>query len=962
MDNIYIVLDINNKTPNYVPPFNPTVGDNNLTTLNITLVNNGVPFDLTGLTAKISLGKSDGTSTFADMNIVNAAGGSVNYALQTSDIAAAGQVNAEVVLYDSNNGRLTSVSFEFDVKQGILNESTVQSSNNFSALTQAISEVTDFSNVKQEVINGRQGYASLLTNLQNKDSQLADVANQSNDVITSVKSKFLPLDGFLGINGSGSGIGWGSYAIGFRNCRTGLGWDTAETTLGVYNWTSLDSDDSLAQANHEKLYINLCNNNTLYGASSSSDIITTQQQINGFIAFVTACANRYKNKGYMYGFWNEPDVPNYYNSTAYMNVVSQMYNAIKSQDSTAIVCFPELGGETTWFADVCSQGLLNYTDVVSIHLYSNKPEDLIDNVNKFKKIIKRYSDVDVPIYTTEYGWSSAPGLPYNVRTNVDEATRAKYVLRYILTALYCGIEKALIYTTRTARTNTTNDQDWFGIYDTNGLWSDLPIAAAIRNFTTNNLSCYFIGREMSNKNDYIMKLMDSSTNTMKYAVWTTGNSHNIILPTGDTVALTDTVQVVTTTKKLDIFDIIGNSQYGDYTKRNTGIGYNSEIYNDLDNNITSGFFSHAEGQSTSALFGNSHSQNYQTVAGGCSHSEGNWSVAYPGTLHIITSVNATDNTLTLDNITDISIGDTIIVKNPNTKAVQVTVTAINSNTITVDKTINVAWYYVIKAMGGSDSHAGGMHSIASGTHSFSHGFGTIADVYGGVAIGRYNKRMNGDRNNYSGTGDAFAIGNGDAGWVTSNAFRVTFDGKTYGLSSFNSSGADYAEYFEWLDENINNEDRVGYFVTLDGEKIRKANSNDNYILGIVSATPSVIGDSCQDDWQGKYVTDEWGRIQYQNVEVDEILDDKGNIISPKHTETRPIINTNWDSKQKYISRENRKEWSAIGMIGKLLVRDDGTCVVNGYCKPNDNGIATKGDIGYRVMKRLSNNIILVLFK
>ena len=111
--------------------------------------------------------------------------------------------------------------------------------------------------------------------------------------------------------------------------------------------------------------------------------------------------------------------------------------------------------------------------------------------------------------------------------------------------------------------------------------------------------------------------------------------------------------------------------------------------------------------------------------------------------------------------------------------------------------------------------------------------------------------------------------------------------------------------------------------------------------------------------------EEWGRIQYHEVTIEatyETIDDKQVEIIPEHTEIHPIYNTDWDSTKEYISREKRPEWSSVGMLGKLLVRDDGTCEINGYCKPNDEGIATKSDTGYRVMKRVSNNIIQVLVK
>ncbi|MFE4403911.1 peptidase G2 autoproteolytic cleavage domain-containing protein, partial [Bacillus subtilis] len=64
----------------------------------------------------------------------------------------------------------------------------------------------------------------------------------------------------------------------------------------------------------------------------------------------------------------------------------------------------------------------------------------------------------------------------------------------------------------------------------------------------------------------------------------------------------------------------------------------------------------------------------------------------------------------------------------------------------------------------------------------------------------------------------------------------------------------------------------------------------------------------------------------------------------------------------YIPRSQRPEWVAVGLLGKLLVRDDGTCEVNSYCKSNDEGIATKANQGYRVLERTGPNQVLVLVK
>ena len=164
---------------------------------------------------------------------------------------------------------------------------------------------------------------------------------------------------------------------------------------------------------------------------------------------------------------------------------------------------------------------------------------------------------------------------------------------------------------------------------------------------------------------------------------------------------------------------------------------------------------------------------------------------------------------------------------------------------------------------------------------------------------------------------------------------------------------------------MDNQDRVGLFVTLDGENIRIANSNDDYILGVVSATPSIVGDSYfGDNWHGMYETDIFGRYIIDTVHVEEHIDEETGETIPDHYEERLVLNPEWNHEQKYEAREDRSEWSAIGMLGKLIVIDDGTCEVNGYCKVADNGIATKSDdkSGYRVMARLDDTHIKILFR
>nr|WP_255289973.1 peptidase G2 autoproteolytic cleavage domain-containing protein [Bacillus cereus] len=268
---------------------------------------------------------------------------------------------------------------------------------------------------------------------------------------------------------------------------------------------------------------------------------------------------------------------------------------------------------------------------------------------------------------------------------------------------------------------------------------------------------------------------------------------------------------------------------------------------------------------------------------------------------------------------------------------------------------------------GDQSHAEGRNTTAMGENSHAEGFGTTASGDNSHAEGQGTTTAGFDNAHIMGRfGDAteansWFIGNGTtnilrglgAKWLASDG-EMYIDGTTY-----NTGGADFAEMFETIDGTSID---VGYFVTLEEDKIRIATSSDDFILGISSATPSLLGNSAGLSWHGRYVLDAWGRRTYHEVTIPSKKDRKGNEFIPEHSEIQPVINPEWDPKREYIPRKKRAEWVPVGLIGKILVRDDGTCQVNGYCSPNNSGIATAADSGYRVMKRTGPNQICVLFR
>ena len=154
-----------------------------------------------------------------------------------------------------------------------------------------------------------------------------------------------------------------------------------------------------------------------------------------------------------------------------------------------------------------------------------------------------------------------------------------------------------------------------------------------------------------------------------------------------------------------------------------------------------------------------------------------------------------------------------------------------------------------------------------------------------------------------------------SGNAADNEFILRGDGNAYADGSWNGGGADYAEYFEWADGNSSNQDRTGYTVVLDNEKIRLATSDDAAanIIGAVSVNPSVIGDSDINQWKGKYLLDDFGAYIFEDYNVE---DDDGNTV----VQQRRKLNPDYDADQAYVAREDRQEWATIGMMGKLRIR------------------------------------------
>ena len=380
----------------------------------------------------------------------------------------------------------------------------------------------------------------------------------------------------------------------------------------------------------------------------------------------------------------------------------------------------------------------------------------------------------------------------------------------------------------------------------------------------------------------------------------------------------------------------------------TGSGTNSETFND-NNNAASGNYSHAEGQDTQASGTAAHAEGYKTQCiGNYAHAEGYNACAQGAGSHVegYSLYSGISSYKTLGSGSHIEGYSQGYVWNYGDGA------HIEGYTDTQEG----------RTCYGKGAHIEGYNSSSNDGADAAHveGYYTIADAAYHHIEGKYNLQ----------DGDAMyqhIAGNGTSS-NRSNSHTLDWQGNAVFAGTVSNSGADYAEYFEWLDENDNVDDRVGYIVTLEGNKIKFANSEDD-VLGIVSGTATVLGDNAEWEWQGKYLKDEFGRKIIDWVEhksTTTIYNDDG---TSKEKEIslgffpEPRINPAYNENEEYVNRYWRPEWDAVGLMGKLFVRDNGSCQVGGYVKP-DNGIAIPSaeKTNMRVLKRVNDNVIQVLLK
>ncbi|KAA6447594.1 peptidase G2 autoproteolytic cleavage domain-containing protein [Bacillus swezeyi] len=227
---------------------------------------------------------------------------------------------------------------------------------------------------------------------------------------------------------------------------------------------------------------------------------------------------------------------------------------------------------------------------------------------------------------------------------------------------------------------------------------------------------------------------------------------------------------------------------------------------------------------------------------------------------------------------------------------------------------------------GGSSTEGSRQAVLASNNSHTKGDGPARAVIASQAV------VNTDSYSIAGGYGSGSPSEDNIKWkIDSTGGNIRGVGRVESVSDFK----DLAEYFESKDGR---KIESGYLVTLDGDKIRKAEKGDK-VLGVISETAGVIMGGAAFYWNDRYLRNEFGGIIYETI------NDNGREIKV------PKENPNYNPDLEYIPREERDEWHVVGLVGQVYVRIDETVQAGDRVVPA-GGIGSKSadGTGYYVMR------------
>jgi hypothetical protein len=271
--------------------------------------------------------------------------------------------------------------------------------------------------------------------------------------------------------------------------------------------------------------------------------MSTEEERDGFAAFARTAAGKYAGNHILWEIWNEPNTVRFWGSEAnaadYVELVKVAAPGIKEADPTGLVLGPCVSWlDLDWIEDCFQNGLLEWIDALSVHLYRHNYESpetaFADNPTQsnslatVRELIRQYAPTgkeNIPIVSSEWGYSLIDW--WGNATPIDEQTQARFLARMYLTNLSQGIPVSIWYDWKNNGTDPNEREHNFGMVEADRTLK--PAYVACQTLTSVLKGYSIVGRmDTGDKEDFVFVLDKGPERAL--ALWTMGEEHTITLP------------------------------------------------------------------------------------------------------------------------------------------------------------------------------------------------------------------------------------------------------------------------------------------------------------------------------------------------------------------------------------------------------------------------------------------------
>ncbi|WP_155484511.1 BppU family phage baseplate upper protein, partial [Paraclostridium sordellii] len=154
--------------------------------IRLILLETGVAINLNNYTVTVAAKKSDGTNIFNHVEIIDALYGICEVEITEQMLALDMDLPCEIVLYSHDGVVASSSNFVLSIISSVRNEESIVSSNEFSALTKALSDVTYLKSNLNKKMNKDD---SILVSQINKNAGKLDETYMSDEFLKQITGK-----------------------------------------------------------------------------------------------------------------------------------------------------------------------------------------------------------------------------------------------------------------------------------------------------------------------------------------------------------------------------------------------------------------------------------------------------------------------------------------------------------------------------------------------------------------------------------------------------------------------------------------------------------------------------------------------------------------------------------------------------------------------------------------------------